>query len=93
MIGLGDRHAAQQVGIDLVTGRGSAGAGAWHQRDDVHHPHQPLHVLAVDAVARLVEFKRHPPRAVERPLEMQFVEASHQDEIAHRHRGFGPVHA
>ncbi len=89
MIGPGDRYPAQQIGIDLVTGRGLAGAGARNQRLDPHHAHQPLHTLAVDAVACLVEFERHPPRAIERPLEMQFVEPPHQGQIisaGDRHR-------
>jgi hypothetical protein len=81
MVGLGDAHAAQQIGIDLVAGRGLAGAGARNQRLDPHHAHQPLHALAVDAAAFLVEFEHHPPRAVERPFEMQFVDLPHQGQI------------
>jgi len=81
MIGLGDAHAAQQIGIDPVAGRGFAGAGARNQRLDPHHAHQPLHALAVDAVACLVEFEHHSPRAVKRPLQMQFVDPPHQGQI------------
>jgi hypothetical protein len=64
MIGLGDAHAAQQMGMDLVARRGLAGAGARNQCLDPHHAHQPLHALAVDAVACLVEFEHYSPRAV-----------------------------
>ena len=74
MIWLGDADTAQQVGIDLVAGRGFAGAGARDQRLDPHHAHQPLYTLAVDAVDRLVEFECHSPRAEKRPLQMQFVD-------------------
>ena len=74
MIGRGDADPAQQTGIGLVAGCGFAGAGARDQRLDPHHAHQPLHALAVDAVAGLVEFEHHSPRAVKRPLQMQLVD-------------------
>ena len=93
MIGLRNRHAAQQIGINLVPRGGLARAGARNQRDDSHQSHQPLHVLAIDLRAFLVEFQRHSPRAVKRQLEMQFVDAAHQREIVRRRRGFGPVDA
>jgi hypothetical protein len=37
MVRLGDRHAAKQVGINLVAGRYFAGVGARNQRHDPHH--------------------------------------------------------
>ena len=37
------------------------------------------------------KLKLHPPRAEKRQLEMQFVEAAHQNEIVRRRFGFGPV--
>jgi hypothetical protein len=76
-----------------VSGRRFAGAGAWNQRGDAHHAHQPLHVFAVDRMAFALEFERHPSRAVERQIEMQFVDAAHHGEIVRCHRGFGPVDA
>lgn len=73
VVGLGDRHIAQQIRVYLMARRGLAGVRTGDQRDDVHHPHQPLHALAAKRAAFLVEFELHPPRAVERQLEMQFV--------------------
>ena len=40
-----------------MPGRGFARAGARNQRLDPHHPHQPLHPLAVDPTAFFVELK------------------------------------
>src|ERR1700677_3973906 len=52
-----------------------------------HHAHQPLHPLAIDAAAFLVELKRPPPGAVERQLQMQLVDPTHQSQIVRlRHR-------
>ena len=48
VVRLDNLQAAQQVGVYLVPGRGFARAGARNQRFDPHHPHQPLHPLAVD---------------------------------------------
>ena len=81
VIGLANRQAAQQIGINLVSGRGFTRSGARNQRLDPHHPHQPLYPLPIDPAPLLVEFKHHPPRAVERQLEMQFVDAAHQGQI------------
>jgi hypothetical protein len=93
MIGLRNRQAAQQIGINFVPGRGFARAGARNQRDESHHAHQPLHVLAIDLRAFLVEFKHHAPRAIKRQLEMQFVDAAHQREIVRCRRRLLPINA
>jgi hypothetical protein len=40
-----------------------------------------LHALAIDPAPLLVEVERHPPRAVERFLEIKLVDAAHQRQI------------
>jgi len=91
MVRFGDRHAAQEVGIYLVSRRGLARAGTRNQRLDPHHAHQPLHPLAIDAAAFLVELKRYPPRAEEWQFQMQFVDPAHQGQIVRLHHGMGAV--
>ena len=81
VVRLDNLQAAQQVGVYLVPGRGFARAGARNQRLDPHHPHQPLHPLAVDPTAFFVELEGHSPRAVERKFEMQFVDVAHHRQI------------
>jgi hypothetical protein len=39
----------------------------------------------------LVEFEHHPPRAVERQFEMEFVDPAHQGQIVRRRHGLGAV--
>jgi hypothetical protein len=55
-----------------------ARAGARNQRLDPHDPHQSTHPLPIDLAAFLVQLERHPPRAMERQLEVEFVEPAHQ---------------
>src|SRR5271170_5492068 len=57
VVRLGDRHAAQKIGIYLVSRRALARAGTRNQSLDPHHAHQPLHALAIDAATFLVELK------------------------------------
>src|SRR6202140_3236712 len=85
VVRLGDRQAPQ-VGIYLVSRRGFARAWARNQSFDPHHAHQPPHPLPVDPPAFLVEFEHHPPRAVERQFEMEFVDPAHQGQIVPRDR-------
>ena len=93
VVWLSNRQAAQKIGIYPVSRRGLARSWAWNQRLDAHHPHQPLHALAVEPAAFLVEFEQHPPRAVERQFEMQFIDAAHQDQIVPARLGFRPVNS
>ena len=72
-----------------MPGRGFARAGPRNQRLDPHHPHQPLHPLAVDPTAFLVEFEGHSPRAVERKFEMQLVDVAHHRQIVRPGDGLG----
>jgi hypothetical protein len=76
MVRFGNRQAAQQVGVCLVSGRGLARARTRNQRLDPHHAHQPLSPFPVDTTTFLVAFEYHPPRAIERQFEMQFVDAA-----------------
>jgi hypothetical protein len=91
VVRLDNLQAAQQVGVYLVPGRGFARAAARNQRLDPHHPHQPLHSLAVDPTPFPVEFEGHSPCAVERKFEMQFVDAAHQRQIVRPGDGLGAV--
>jgi hypothetical protein len=74
-----------------VSGRGLARAGARNQRLDPHHAHQPLYPFPVDTTTFLVAFEYHPPRAIERQFEMQFVDAAHQSQIVRPCDGLGAV--
>ena len=91
VVRLGNCHAAQQIGINLVSGGGFARARARNQRLDAHHAHQPLHPLPVDPATFLIEVEHHPPRAIERLLQMQFVDAAHQGQIIGAYDRLGAV--
>lgn len=93
VVRLGNRHAAQQIGINLVSRRGFARAGTRNQRDDPHQAHQPLHAFAVDRPAFLVEFEHYPSRTVKRQFDMKDVNTAHQRQIVRRRAVFGPVDA
>src|SRR5271163_5016506 len=91
VVRLDDRHAAQQVGVDLVARRGLARARTRNQPFEPHQAHQPLHPLAIDPATFLVEIERHPARAVERLLQIQLVDPAHQSQIVGGSLGPGPI--
>ncbi len=93
MVRLGDRHAAQQVRVDFVSRRSLARAGARNQGFQPHKPHQPLHPLAIDAPAFLIQVERHSARAVERLLQIEFVDPTHQSQIVGGRLGSRPIDA
>src|SRR6184192_173449 len=51
------------------------------QRRNTHFSHQPLHPLAVDRIAFLLQHLYHPPRPEERPGSEQLVEPAHHCQI------------
>ena len=53
----------------------------WIQGSQVHQTHQALDTLAVDLVSPILELVAHPPAAVERPLQVNLVDESHQRQI------------
>ena len=81
VVRLRDRQVAKKIRIYLVFRSGLARAGAWDQGFEPHQAHQPLHPLAIDAAAFLVERERHPPRTVKRLAQIEFVDPAHQDQI------------
>jgi hypothetical protein len=91
VVRLGDRQPTQQIRINLVSRRCFARARARNQRLDPHHAHQPLYPLPVDPATFLIEFEHHPPRAIERKFEMQFIDAAHHRQIVRPSDGLGPV--
>jgi hypothetical protein len=93
MVRLGNRQAVQQIGIELVSGRGLARAGARNLRLDPHYAHQSLHALAVDRAPFGIQRERHPPRAIEWQFEMQLNNAAHHGQIVRPSDGRGPVDA
>src|SRR5690606_25984469 len=50
-------------------------------RAQVHLTHQPPDVLAIDRVAAILQFIAYPPAAIERPLQVDLVNQSHQPQV------------
>jgi hypothetical protein len=73
-----DRQVAQQVGKDLVARRRLGRPRLRPECGDPHLAHQPLHSLAVDALAFRPQQRRHPPRAEERSGREQLIEPPHR---------------
>src|SRR5438270_13368341 len=86
-----DRQVAQQIGTDLVPRLRLRRSRLRSQRGDPHLAHQPLHPLAVDRKAFLLEHYRHPPRAEKRPEGEQLVEPTHHQQIVVVDRCCRPV--
>ena len=71
-----DRNAAQQVRVDLVARRRPAQIRFRMKGFDTQNPHQPLDALAVD-----LQRDGHPAAAVERAIQVQFVESPQQAQV------------
>jgi hypothetical protein len=78
MVSALDRHVAQEIGINLVAGRGLGRSRLRPERGDPHQAHQPLHALAVHVDALGPHHRRHAARAEKRPGGEQFVDPAHQ---------------
>jgi hypothetical protein len=81
-----DRHAAQQIRIDLVAGLGPGGARTAIKRLHPHPPHERLDMPAADLAPLGSQQASQHPRTGERELQMQPVETPHDREIDVRHR-------
>ena len=71
--------------------RGLARAGAGDQSFQPHQTHQPLHALAIDPATFLVQVERHSARAIERLLQVEFVDPTHQSQIGDGRLGSRPI--
>ena len=93
LVGPLDRHAAQQIRIDLVARRRLRRVRPAIERRDPHAPHHPRDPLAADhdALDTLdTQQIAQPPAARERAVEMQLVDPPHHHQIGRRHWP-GPV--
>ena len=71
-----------RIGVYLVARGGFARAEARNQGFDPHlRTSRARTRLRLTPALLAVEFERHPPRAVERQLKMQFVDAAHRRQI------------
>ena len=84
LIGPFDLQPAQQVGVDLVAGRGFAGVRTAIDGCDPDALHQARHVAPADRDALPVQEVAQHPAARKRVAEMQFVEAAHGPQILGR---------
>lgn len=76
------RHAAQQVRINLVPGmRTARGLSRRHARQ-AHVTHQASHALAVDHVARRTQEHDHASAAIKRPADVFLVDQRTQLQVA-----------
>ena len=82
MVGPEDFHAAQQVGVDLVTRRRAAQVRFGVVGFDAQNAHQPLHALAIH-----FQLDGHFAAAVKRALQVQLVELAEQTQVL---RAFRP---
>src|ERR1035441_1071282 len=62
-----------------------AGIGFLVDGLDRHHPHQPLDPFAVHRPAVAPQHRRQPPRAIERPRQMQLVHPPHHRQVVLAH--------
>jgi len=89
-----DRHAAQQVGIDLVLRLRLARVRPRRHARQSHAAHQALHALAIDDAARSLQEHHHAPAAVERSARVFLVDQAAQQQVLgarlSRHRGGEP---
>ena len=76
-----DGQVPEQVWVYLVPLPRLARSPPWIQGSQVHQTHQALDTLAVDLVSPILELVAHPPAAVERPLQVNLVDESHQRQI------------
>ena len=76
-----DLQIAQQIGVDLVAGRGLGRARLRPQRFDPHPAHQAPDTLAIDREAVLAKRFGDPPRAEEGPLGEQRIDPPHRLEV------------
>jgi hypothetical protein len=76
-----DRKSPQQIGENLVAGRGFAGVRLRNERRDSHPPHQSLHALAVDRKALGMKHRPQTARRQKRPRREQFVDPTHQQGV------------
>jgi hypothetical protein len=86
MVGPLDRHAAQEIRVDLVSRRRLARIRSPIERFDPHSLHQRRHMpAAADDTLAPQQIAQH-PRACKGIIEMQFVEAAHELQILGRNR-------
>lgn len=74
-------HVPKQVGIDFVLGPSLARLGLGINRLDAHVAHQTLNALAIDHVAEPTQVLLHPAAAIEGPLEILFVDQTHEQQV------------
>ena len=68
-----------------MAGMTPAGIGFLVDGLDRHHPHQPLDPFAVHRPAVAPQHRRQPPRAIERPRQMQLVHPPHHRQVVLAH--------
>ena len=76
LVGPFDRHATQQVRIDLVAWRRPTQIGFRIKSFDSQNPHQPLNALAAD-----LQRHGHATTAEERTIQVQLVESPQQTQV------------
>src|SRR3954470_15309122 len=81
-----DLHVAQQVRVNLVAGLRLRCPRTAIERLDPHPLHKRLHVTTADLAPFGDQQALQHPRAGERKLQMQSVEATHHLQRAHRYR-------
>ena len=81
-----DRDAREQVGVDFMAATRRAGATFRVQRRHTHVAHQTLDALAIDRMPPSLQLISDPAAAVERKLEVDLVDQTHQDQVFVRHR-------
>lgn len=84
----GDLAAAQEVGVDLVSGGGLGELPLEKERSDAHTAHESRYVVAADEEAPVKEFVLDPAAPVEGKLQMDLVDGRHEGRIpvARAHR-------
>ena len=81
LVGPVDDKAPQQVGVCLVLRRRLRGARLAVDGFDPHQLHQPARTIAAHRHIRLAETDRHLAGSVERVLDVQLVQLTHELEV------------
>ena len=93
LIGPLDRQTIEQVRVDLRVARGNAGSRPAIQRLDGHAAHQGRHVDPADVEAFPLELLGQPAGTVERVLQVQLIDPTHNPQILLAYRTRRVVHA